>query len=282
MPVKLYEILKASKTGIAPDMWTTLAGKNWGGTDSGYEVKERTGIPPLSFRANGQPLLDYTIYGNTVQNGTPTPDSPITPQGTGDLETVGVKAGQYKIPISSANITTPVYLGEVETTRQIKKIVFTGQEAIDTVNVNGVDLFRVPTDYTRDKIQKAANLSMICNAYPIATNRGTCASTNNTMSTFNATNDMRIVIHNDTYTTADDFKAYLQQLYSANTPVIVWYILATPQTAVVNEPLRKIGDYTDTLSMEQAGVSIPTLNGQTVIDVDTTLKPSEVYIKYQG
>lgn len=33
--LSLYEILKASKTGIAPDMWTALAGMNWGGADSG-------------------------------------------------------------------------------------------------------------------------------------------------------------------------------------------------------------------------------------------------------
>lgn len=66
--LSLYEILKASKTGIAPDMWTALAGKNWGGADSGHEVKELTGIPPLSFTADGTPLLDYTIYGNMAQS----------------------------------------------------------------------------------------------------------------------------------------------------------------------------------------------------------------------
>ena len=68
------------------------------------------------------------LKGQTVQSGTPTPDNPIMPQGTGDLEIVGAKAGQYKIPISSANTTTPVYLGEVETTRKIKKLVLTGDE----------------------------------------------------------------------------------------------------------------------------------------------------------
>lgn len=183
----------------------------------------------------------------------------------------------YKIPISMGGTTTPVYLGEVQTVRQIKKLVLTGEEAIDTVNVNGVDIFRVPINYTRDKIQEAANLSMMCNAYPIATNRGTCASTNNTMSTFNATNDLRIVIHNDTYTTADDFKAYLQQLYSANTPVIVWYVLATPQTAVVNELLMKIGTYADSLT-----TSIPCTAGENTLDVQTTVQPSEVTVNYKG
>ena len=44
---------------------------------------------------------------------------------------------------------------------------------------------------------------------------------------------------------------------------------------------RMVGDYADTVSMEQAGVDIPTNNGNTVIDVETTLKPSEMYIKYQ-
>jgi hypothetical protein len=82
--LSLYEILKASITGIAPDMWTALAGMNWGGADSGHEVKELTGIPPLSFTADGTPLLDYLISGNMVQAGTPTPDSPVMPQGTGE------------------------------------------------------------------------------------------------------------------------------------------------------------------------------------------------------
>lgn len=82
--LSLYEILKASKTGIASDMWTALAGMNWGGKDSGAEIKELTGIPPLTFRADGTPLLDYLISGNMSQSGTPTPDNPIMPQGTGE------------------------------------------------------------------------------------------------------------------------------------------------------------------------------------------------------
>lgn len=80
----------------------------------------------------------------------------------------------------------------------------------------------------------------------------------------------------------DDFKSYLAAQYSAGTPVTVWYVLAEPETAVVNEPLMRIGDYSDTLSMEQAGAQIPTANGSTTLDVETTVPPSEVYIKYRG
>ena len=68
------------------------------------------------------------LKGNMSQTGTPTPSSPIQPQECGDLETTGAHAGQYKTPISSASTTTPVYLGEVQTTRKIKKLVLTGNE----------------------------------------------------------------------------------------------------------------------------------------------------------
>lgn len=44
----------------------------------------------------------------------------------------------------------------------------------------------------------------------------------------------------------------------------------------------RIGEYTDTLSMEQAGADVPTNKKptETVIDVPTSVKPSEGYIKY--
>lgn len=39
---------------------------------------------PITILAAGKDLIDYRIYGNTVQNGTPTPESPIMPEGVGE------------------------------------------------------------------------------------------------------------------------------------------------------------------------------------------------------
>lgn len=86
----------------------------------------------------------------------------------------------------------------------------------------------------------------------------------------------------DSSTTVEELKSYLASQYAAGTPVCVWYVLKEPTTGIVNEPLRKIGDYADTVSMEQAQVQIPTNRGLTTIDVATTLKPSQAYIKYRG
>jgi hypothetical protein len=183
-----------------------------------------------------------------------------------------------KIPISSAGQTNNIYLGEVETTRQIRKLVLTGEETyvIYTYsNTSGIQVQNV-----LDTAYKRAN--GICNIYPVATTSGTThclwigsGGSDRNLYLVSILDDMGLQ-------GAAAFKTWVTQQYNNGTPVTVWYVLAEPETGIVNEPLMRIGDYADTISMEQAGVSIPTLNGQTVIDVDTTLKPSEVYIKYQG
>ena len=60
------------------------------------------------------------------------------------------------------------------------------------------------------------------------------------------------------------FKSYLAAQYAAGTPVKVYYVMKTPETNTV-EP-----------------VEIPTINGTTVIDVDTAVKPTEMYTKYKS
>ena len=87
-----------------------------------------------------------------------------------------------------------------------------------------------------------------------------------------------LYIRNTDYTTSSGFKAYLAAQYAAGTPVCVWYVLATPQTTTLNEPIRKIGDYADTVTTN----TIPTTSTESTFDVDTTLKPSKVELTYHG
>ena len=64
------------------------------------KVAERTvelsGIPPLSFKAKGKPLTAWSINGNTVQNGTPTPENRVEDFGCGDYDS---DTGMYKLPV---------------------------------------------------------------------------------------------------------------------------------------------------------------------------------------
>ena len=177
----------------------------------------------------------------------------------------------YKLTISSASTTTPVYLGEVQTTRKIKKLVLDGTE--------DWKLWAMSASSTTERfyiniVGVGAN-TCICSHFRYAEDNSDTIHFR-----FGGTNRNELLfwIDKQVASTVADFKAYLQQQYAAGTPVTVWHVLETETTGIVNEPLRKIGDYADTVS----GISIPTITGKDSFDVLTTLKPSEVSLAYTG
>ena len=177
----------------------------------------------------------------------------------------------YKIPILSGGTTTPVYLGEVESTRRIKKLVLTGTETFGYAN----SCLTLSFDGQSSSLQPVKTI-ILCDRYfgvepkyrDQLYNYQCCITRN-----YN-----QIAIRDDNYADTDAWKTYLQQQYAAGTPVTVWYVLATETTGIVNEPLRKIDNYADTVS----GITIPTIAGANTISVDTTLQPSEVTVNYKG
>lgn len=180
----------------------------------------------------------------------------------------------YKIPISSGGVTTNIYLGSTQTVRQIKKLVLDGTEDITHYTIATGELFRIAISPSR--IALDVGLYGYCTHY-----KGVANTEPRVSGTFSGSGALptAIDIVDDTYTTSDTFKAYLQQQYANGTPVTIWYVLATPETAAVNEPLMKIGNYADTLSN---AVSIPTTEGANSITVDTTVQPSEFTATWTG
>jgi len=92
----LWEILKVSK-GLPPDsLYDMLL--------AGILAKYATisGYPCILENSAGKPAVDYKIYGNTVQNGTPTPDGSIEAKSVGELVTEGENSGKYAVPIVSS------------------------------------------------------------------------------------------------------------------------------------------------------------------------------------
>lgn len=191
----------------------------------------------------------------------PSPLHPIVPSECGDLETTGEKAGQYKIPILSNSITTPIYLGEVETTRKIKKAVLTGTNADGEWKKSSM---RTGSFY----LNIGTNATVALGLCDRAVNVGKIEQYDSIGKMFVESSGVSKLINLwlfDTNISLDDFKSYLAAQYAAGTPVTVWYVLAKPETAVVNEPLMKIGDYADTIDSTQTSVQIPTAAGETTI-----------------
>ena len=273
--MNFYEQLfsRGRTTGEGMTHFERLFAAKFGGSPP-PEVREYTGAVPVTITADGTPLIDYLITGNTVQNGIPSPSAPIPVVGVGVLD-----SGQYKIPISSAGQTTPIYLGEVESTRRIKKLVLDGTENW-LMNADGwFYLTSVSDDYLRSE----GNITSMCSHYPTYKQSSAIVQLPEDYTGFSWGSVQRLYLKDTAHRNdLSSFKQWVAAQYAAGTPVCVWYVLATEETAVVNEPLMKIDDYADTLSKAQAGVSIPTNNGSTTVDVSTELKPSEIYIKYMG
>lgn len=398
MSANFYELLKYAATGIAsPDM--TYFDKMRASTLMGGAVKTLTGQPPLTFKADGTPLISWSMLGNGSQTGTPTPDNPVMPvfvgartenlfdgsgiatstngvyvdsvgqmlyfhgkasgqggrlnplsnditldagsyiirsfgqksiqlflQKKGDStkyyrfdntthlislgeqttffiscgviadtrydETVGIVivSGSttptsyvpygWQIPLTNAGQTVPVYLGQTQTVRRIKKLVLTGKES-----------------YTETTGWKKENTSVYYTSAPnmyISYTAAFIASTHfEAVGRYVLQNADRncislggnaVIFRIDTSIASDntEFKSWVAQQYAAGTPVTIWYVLATPETAISNEPLAKIGDYADELSSEDAAVTIPTVKGNNTLTVETELQPSEMTITYKG
>ena len=184
----------------------------------------------------------------------------------------------FEISISSAGQTTPVYLGEVETTRKIKKLVLDGTENWLTSQenyyisvVNYYNLYDIGTNLTIcSHFEDRQELVVPDGYYGLG---GLLDGNTNTKWNGNIVFNPKPLI-----TTLRDWMNYLAAQYAAGTPVCIWYVLATEETAVVNEPLMRIGDYADTLS----NVSIPVTAGGDTLSVGTTVQPSEITVNYKG
>ena len=241
-----------------------------------YKSRTITGTLPLSYKALGKPLSDYLIEGNTIQSGAPSADHPVDVVGCGVWDETHQS---YKLPITVNGTEHPIYLGQVPTTRRIKKLVLTGNEP-DYTTINAADHI-----FALRGIFDIAPQILQCGGYC------THYKYNNAISSLSANmrngdfvlnvisgSSYSFTIKDDALSSSADFKSYVAAQYTAGTPVTVWYVLAEPETGNVNEPLHKIGDYADTISFAQAGVTIPTSDGDNTISFGTTVQPSAMSI----
>lgn len=262
--MRLYEILEARSNVPVDDAFAVLfAGK--------HKTSEISGVPPISFTSKGGVLEDYRISGNTIQNGTPTPEAPVDVVGCGAWDETHQS---YKLPLTVNGTEYPIYLGSCQTTRRIRKLVLTGEENWHILN-GFMYIDTIQPDYLR-----STATTLICSHYRATGGVSTGSELQNGWCALYIFPSLqRLYIRDDNYTSVTDFVSYLASEYAAGTPVTVWYVLATPETGIVNEPLHKIGDYADTITMAQAGVTIPTVAGENTLTIDTTVQPSSVTIR---
>ena len=170
----------------------------------------------------------------------------------------------YKIPILSGGTTTPVYLGEVQSTRNIYCMRLLNPSSVTTTSRG---YYRLQFSIADHRAPAYTSGGGVCNITTWDGNYDNIGFVANNLTLY-------ITQTISEWETLEGAKTWLN-----NNPVYVWYILLNAETGIVNEPIRKIGDYADSISNV---TQIPTTAGSQTFDVDTTLKPSEVQLAYHG
>lgn len=185
--------------------------------------------------------------------------------------------GQLVIPITKDNVTTNYALGNIQSIRKIKKLVFDGTEEWGNYisSASGIGATLTITDMLSN-----GRINGYCTHF-VTQNSPAHSSLNGI--TFGASNQIiYITFSTDTATALNltdttSIKTWLASEYANGTPVTIYYVLATPETATLNESLMGVSDYSDSIS-----ASIPTTDGANSINVPTTLQPSSVDVNYHG
>lgn len=99
--MNLWELLKVSKGLPPPDLETFLTAEKIGSKNSGSSTTTSiaNGYPCVLENSVGLPAAGYKIYGNSIQDGEPSPESPVEIQSVGELVTEGEHKGKYKITV---------------------------------------------------------------------------------------------------------------------------------------------------------------------------------------
>ena len=217
-----------------------------------------------------KPLRDYKIYGNSVQNGTPSPDNPIEIQNVGDYDE---ETGKYKISIEVSNENGDTRNYNIFLDEPLRKvgeyadyIDFKNQKVVKNT---GSAIFNGTENWTYEKLSYGNNFYInIPDAYPdrnvqVMCNMGLWLS-------WTMSNPYNIRISEfgnfnfryEDYDNLTDFKNKLSEMYLNNQPLSVNYVLKTEASIDISNRLPKITEKT------------------TIFTVEAALEPSNIYGKY--
>lgn len=173
----------------------------------------------------------------------------------------------YRLDISCNN-TTSIYFGQTQTVRRIKKVVLDGSETLYFYENNG---YVVINDGLQQTIAPYCDI-LPGTILPISEAPDSVKQLKMDIENINCAILFKV---SPGFLNVDDFRAWLKE----NTPT-VWYVLATPEIGIVNEPLMKIKDYADELTFTNSQIQIPTIEGINTLSINTTLPPSNIEISY--
>ena len=245
-------------------------------------TKETSGTVPLTINGIGKNLKSWSITGNTVKNGTPTPENPVEVQAVGDrtgnlFDYSTIRTG-YRI----AWATGADYADNTAMMSDYIKVKNTTYSCSDKAVI-------VCYDGNKNYLG-ALNESMVVEK-AIGTFYNMFTINDNDCKFIKLLTFFGAVIGNKTMLnegeTALPYEPYGYKIpivtsADGTEPITTPIYLPTPLYS--GEVMRSDGTITrsDGTTETFTAPQIPTLNGTTVIDVDTSVKPESMTIKYKA
>lgn len=242
-------------------------------------TRETNGAVPLTINGIGKDLKAWSITGNTVQNGTPTPENPVEVQAVGDrtrnlFDKNTITAGNFAT-VSGTVANNAYYCSDfipiTATTYYFQNVV--GGSYQNTVVV--YDANKQGLRYA-----KLSGGNKVSGA--IAFQSGDAYIRINCY--YQTDVDTVMVNIGSTALPYEPYGYKIPVVTSADgtEPITTPIYLPTPLYS--GEVMRSDGTITrsDGTTETFTAPQIPTLNGTTVIDVDTAVKPTEMHVKYKS
>ena len=245
-------------------------------------VRNITGVFPLTLEGcvDDESIIDYTLYGQSVQNGTPTPDTPIEVESVGEYDE---ESGKYKIPITvrGKNLLNPNK--------------FSGGSLVE---YNGIKCFKYK-DYANnftytDDFKKNTRYRFSIRVFSDGEAKNTGISI---CYTDGSTTTINIKKYDTVYSVTSSSNKTIEKITGGFNWAITRYIdltvsqLEEGTTATEYEPYHEpitTDIYLDeplgegqSINYKKDGLpTIPTFKGTSIISTDTTIQPSNVEITY--
>lgn len=246
--IQLWDILKASKVLPTGDFYTDLVGAKIAKKGSAYQELE--GVPPLTFTSNGQPLVDWTIWGNTggvgvrtenlfdknvyLVGGTQNPNYATNFRHLIQLKPNTMYTMSSNVPFVQGN--NHLYIYTKGFTSNPFVTIYANNPATVTTDENGYLYF----EYAK----RTYYYQLLDGTYYVMLTEGSTAPSE-----------------------------YIP--YGYKIPVTCGG--TTTNIYIGDNPLGE----GETVTFAETGVEIPTVSGENTLTVDTTVQPEKVMIKYE-
>ena len=238
-------------------------------------VKTISGIPPITLPdcVDDESLIGYSISGNSVQNGEPTPENPVEVESVGDYDE---ETGKYKISVLCGNKATSFYLDE-----PLRKI---GNYA-DYIDFENQKVMR---RICNEHITKVTGASSLSGTYKIflsdLSNKPFVTGPNGSYTGYAMSN--KFISYPGAYGTLVKFpKRIMSYLTSKNEPKAAYTFDKTITT--IQQAQSAIGDGFEICYVLNEPIEtpitlpkLPTVKGTTIYSIETSIQPTNMSATY--